>query len=249
MTVEEFIKTTTVELKHAGIDTARLDTLVLLEDALHRDRAILLAHLEDEIPTPILAELYKKRVAREKHTPLAYIRGKAMFYGRDFIVNNNVLIPRPETESIIDLLKELTPDKPHIVDIGTGSGCIGITAKLEIPENVELHHVKVTSKEADLLPIDESYDVVLANLPYVPDQMEINQAATYEPRLALFSGVDGMDHYKAFWEQLSKITTKPKLIITESLPSQHHMNALLARKSGYYLTALRDFAQAFQPLN
>src|SRR5690349_19657190 len=103
MTVGDFIKTATHQLKQAGVSTARLDTLVLLADALRKDTAWLLAHSEEIIPTKTGKALGLKLAARLKRVPLAYIRGHQEFYGRDFVVNKNVLIPRPDSEVLIDL--------------------------------------------------------------------------------------------------------------------------------------------------
>src|SRR4051812_18952492 len=94
-------------LRDAGIGTARLDAMVLLEDCLSKDRAHLLAHPELELTAEqekLLDAQIKRRLA---HEPLAYIRGKTEFYGRDFLINKYVLEPRPESETIIDLLKKL----------------------------------------------------------------------------------------------------------------------------------------------
>lgn len=270
MTIQEFLKTTSMELGKAGINSARLEALILLEDAFHQDRALVLAHPEKEIPAPIFAELYKKRLQREQHTPLAYIRNKAPFYGREFHVDERVLVPRPESEAIINLLKDLAPKKSlQIADIGTGSGCLGITAALELSNarvqlydidqkalavaknNAAKYHVNVTLTQQDLLEQQTIAlsDVIVANLPYVPTHMKLNQAATHEPPQAIFSGIDGLDHYKRFWTQVMTLSHKPVLIITETLPSQHHTNALLARGANYYLAQTEGFAQAFRPID
>src|SRR6266508_1210490 len=107
MTTYEFLKSATARLKQAGIASARLDTLVLLEDALGQDRARLLAHPESKIPHSTEVALNTKIAQRATHVPLAYIRGKAEFYGREFAIDKHVLVPRPETETMIDLLKKL----------------------------------------------------------------------------------------------------------------------------------------------
>jgi release factor glutamine methyltransferase len=270
MTVDEYLKTTVAALSQAGVESARLDALILLEDALREDRAIILAHLERDIPTPLAAELYKKRTQREQHVPLAYIRGHAPFYGREFTVNEHVLVPRPETEAMIDLLKKLAPTGRHlrIADIGTGSGALGVTAALELPDtkvglydidvtalavarqNTQRHRVAATCARHDLLAgISTLHDILLANLPYVPEHVRLNKAAKHEPQQAIFSGPDGLDHYKRFWAQAEALPHKPGLIITESLPSRHHTNALLARAAGYYLVEHQGFAQAFQSMD
>ena len=97
MTIGEFLANASGRLLASGIETPRLDVLILLEDALHRDRATLLAHPEAEISPSTEAELNKKVAQRAIHTPLAYIRGKVAFYGRTFRVHPGVLVPRPET--------------------------------------------------------------------------------------------------------------------------------------------------------
>ncbi len=265
MTVGTFITTATKELTDAGIETARLDCLVLLEDVLITDRAHLLAHPEIEltdVQEEQLAQAIQKRI---RHIPLAYIRGKVMFYGREFAVNEHVLVPRPETESIIDLLKQLSlPQGTPIADIGTGSGCVGITAALEMPTtsvtlyDVDADALAVAQANAKQLqanvacaPINvleelpSGYNVIVTNLPYVPESYPVNRAATFEPKIALFSGPDGLDHYRAFWKHIGSMPEKPQYVLAESLPSQHHALARLARVSGYALEKTDDFIQLF----
>jgi len=264
MTVGNFLHEATKKLQAAGIETARLDCLILLEDVLERDRARLLAHPETTISDADLATLNTYITQRKKHIPLAYSRGKVSFYGRIFVVNKDVLVPRPETETIIDMLQELPLRRALIADIGTGSGCIGITAKLTIPKstvflydiseaalriaqkNAQQLSADVHVKQSDLLEdIADSFDVLLANLPYVPNDYAINRAAAFEPKLALFSGDDGLNHYRRFWQQISDLSTKPAYILTESLPSQHSDIDQLAQAAGYKKHMSEDFIQCF----
>jgi release factor glutamine methyltransferase len=273
MTTGEFLTAATEALKQAGIESPRLDALILLEDALNQDRAVILAYSENELPAHVLAGLHTKIKQREQQIPLAYIRGRAPFYGREFTVTEQVLVPRPESEAMITLLKQHAPAHvAHIADIGTGSGCLGITAALELKrgntaphahlydiskgalevakKNSTRHRMRhTTTHQSDLLEdICKHPDVILANLPYVPEQLKINKAAEHEPREAIFSGRDGLDHYKRFWKQAGALAQKPQLIITESLPAQHHVNAELARAAGFYQLGRDGFAQAFTPL-
>src|SRR6266568_7841317 len=272
MTVGTFLADATRRLQDAGIDTARLDCLVLLEDELGEDRASLLAHLERRITTPHLLILNKKVAQRARHMPLAYLRGKAEFYGREFIVNNQVLVPRPESEKIIDLLKLLSFGIPPklvplcIADVGAGSGCLGITAALEFPGafmdfyDIDSQALAVTLKNSNCYKLPHStfitgnllanprkilvrkYDVVLANLPYVPESYKINQAAHHEPKISLFGGEDGLDLYRTFWEQIAGLESRPRFVITESFPFQHKKSMALAKNAGYLLQATDDFA-------
>lgn len=266
MTVGDFIASGTEKLTKAGIKTARLDCLLLLEDALHADRASLLAHPEKILPPQTEVKLSTKIVQRASHTPMAYIRGRVMFYGRTFRVTRDVLVPRPESENIITLLKELSlPKKPQIADVGTGSGCLGITAALEIPSsqiwmydidakalavakhNASEYHVSAHPAQSDLLKDNHAnFDVILANLPYVPAAYPVNRAAKQEPALALFAGKDGLDLYERFWQQIALQAEPPTFVIIESLPGQHQSLAKFAASAGYNLTKIDGLVQCFQ---
>jgi release factor glutamine methyltransferase len=263
MTVKSFLAEAIKDLQDAGIDTARLDCLVLLEDILGIDRAQLLAHADRVLMTDEIAKLNKKVMQRSRHLPLSYIRNQAEFYGRTFYVNRHVLVPRPESEAIIELLKTCQlPTEPFIADIGTGSGCLGITAALEITHahihlydidedtlaiakrNARAHNIRAQFYHSDLLAMHGGpYDVMLANLPYVPDNYPINKAASHEPQLALFAGADGLDLYRKFWQQIAD--RQPTYIITESLPEQHEPLIELAKKARYALVATSGLAQLF----
>lgn len=253
MTIDAFLRDSIAQLAAAGIPTARLDVLVLLEDELGVDRAHILAHPERDLTHSQQANLHTKVMQRLNHLPLAYIRGKATFYGREFAVNGRVLVPRPETETMIDLLKNVPlPPTPRIADIGTGSGCIGITAALELAgvelflcdidaaalkiarQNAKTFGIPATFRQADLLQhTTEKLDVVLANLPYVPEQFDVSKEVRSEPPHAVFAGTDGLATYRDFWQQVAARTIKPRFVLTESLPMQHHALAALARTHDY----------------
>lgn len=297
--INDWLRSITLQFEAAGIETARLDALVLLEDATGRDRAWLLAHPEYELDAKIATKLQKLIKRRITHEPLAYIRGKTEFYGREFEVNHDVLVPRPETEDMIDLLHSVVDDRPEtideelqVVDVGTGSGCLAITAKLEFSaakvygtdisnaalkvaqQNAQKLGATVTFYSANLLqPVVTKKKlrmtdqppfarlenrnaklVLLCNLPYVPDNYEINQAATHEPKLALFAGADGLDLYRelfAYINQQAPVNTnihniKPSYVLTEALTFQHAELSDIAQKSGYWLEETRGLAQLFR---
>ena len=276
MRVEAWLKQATQELETGGISTARLDCLVLLEDLTGKDRAYLLAHPEFPVKGSTFHKLEKQIEKRKKHVPLAQIRGKTEFYGREFIINQDVLEPRPESETMIELLSDVYRVAPcnggkecTVVDVGTGSGAIGITAKLEIPEvevimtdidpacltvarqNAKKHKVQVEILQGNLLDALPSStfhilpSIILANLPYVPDSYEINQAALNEPKIAIFGGPDGLDLYRKMYSQLTKLKDKPTFILTESLPFQHKKLAQIARQASYKQIGSEDFIQLF----
>jgi release factor glutamine methyltransferase len=269
MTVAELLHQAEKQLQSAGIGSARLDVLILLEDALHKDRAWILAHPEFQISPVKAGRLLRKAERRAKHVPLAYIRGHTEFYGRNFKVNRHVLEPRPESETMIELLKKMRlPTKPAIADIGTGNGAIGITAALEIPNsivdlydisagcvavakhNVHLHELRLHVRKMNLLsrPL-RPYDIILANMPYVPEHWKINEAALHEPKIAIFGGKDGLDVYRKLFAQLARFTWKPRYVLTEALPPQHEKLAEIAVGHGFNLHLSDDFIQVFEPVN
>ncbi len=244
--------------------------MVLLEDVLGIERAHLLARTDTLISDKQLTILNSFIDRRATHEPLAYIRTKCEFYGRVFIVSSDTLVPRPETENMIELIKELCHKvKPQtIIDIGTGSGCIAITAKLELPDStviatdIDKKCIEIAAKNAKLLDSDitllhgsllepilssgaQRPTIIAANLPYVPDNYELNTAATYEPKRALFGGNDGLDVYRRLFDQITELHIKPRYILTESLPFQHSSLAELADVCGYTQVTKRDLVQMF----
>lgn len=265
MTAQEFLESSTKRLREAGVPSARLDILVLMEDVLGRGRAEILAHPEMVVLGADLAKLNKFITQRQKHVPLAYIRGKVPFFGREFKINKHVLVPRPETETMVEILKKMPlPARPVLADVGSGSGCIGITAALEIPGSKALlydidpetlkvarQNIKTLGADArciksDLLGRYTPADVILANLPYVPERYAINPAAEHEPKHAIFGGKDGLNLYRRLFEQIDSLKRKPEFVLTEALPPQHQDLALIAKHRGYEIYASQDFIQAFR---
>jgi len=255
------------KLRESSIDSARLDAEILLADMLDKDRSWLLAHPEAQLTSHQLKKLDDQIEHRAKHEPLAYIRGFQEFYGRDFAVTKDTLTPRPETETMVELALNVLKDKkiPTIADIGTGSGCIIISLQLESQTEAEYTGYDVSSRAltvakrnatelksnvafeyCDLLNDCEqnwqSADLLLANLPYVPDDYEINSAAKHEPRLALFAGEDGLDYYRALF---SKATKNNQFIFTESLEFQHKVLENVATAAEFKLEQTCDLIQVF----
>ena len=281
MVIDQWLRDSVKKLENVSVKSARLDAEVLLADSLVKDRSWIHAHPEYVLHRSdlcILDEWIKRRMA---HEPLAYIRGKQEFYGRDFFVNNDVLVPRPETESFIEMLEELVNNKQStlssrsklrvqgpilsVLDMGTGSGVLAVTAKLEHPHlnvyatDISKDTLKVAIKNAQNLDASvrfkiqsllegdkEGYDVVLANLPYVPDEMQ-DVSIMKEPKTALFSGPEGLNHYRKLFEQL-----KPKhirYVMTESLEIQHIAVTKFAKNTGYRLVKTNGLVQLFEKRN
>lgn len=222
MTLSEWLKKAEVRLL-AGphSERARRDAEALLLHLLNRDRAWLIAHAYDALPAEE-ASCYIAQIERRlSGEPIQYITGETEFYGRLFRVNPSVLIPRPETEHLIEKALALAPafPAPRIVDVGSGSGAIAVTLAAELPlaqissidispaalavarANAALHQVAVRFLEGDLLaPVaTEQFEFVVSNPPYVPttdrDTLSV-EVRDHEPALALFADADGLSIYR-----------------------------------------------------
>ena len=156
--------------------------------------------------------------------------------------------------------------KARIADVGAGSGALGITAQFEMPDasvelleiddaaievarmNVVNHTLTIPVIKSDLLnQSTQDYDVLLCNLPYVPDDFHINTAALHEPKIALFGGPDGLNLYRALFSDMQNLQYKPLYILTEALPPQHLELQAIASSHGYHLIQSDDFIQVFSP--
>lgn len=199
----------------------------------------------------------KRRINRE---PIQYITRSSEFYGRKFIVDQNVLIPRPETEILIDVSVEILSKKnsPTIIDIGTGSGCIGITLALEIPSSniiaidISDSALSIAKKNADMYSIRNIEflrldilnqdiihiaDMLISNPPYIskeeiPDLME--DVKDFEPMIALTDKSDGLDFYRKFSDIMPHVIKKNGTAILEVGRGSHPDRVKeIFSKSGY----------------
>lgn len=249
MLIRDFIKDTTAAFSRVGIVSPRLDTLVLLCDELKRDKAWLLAHDDESLTGEQLLHLDAKIKRRLKREPLSYIRGFQEFYGRRFAVNPNVLIPRPETEALIELL----PKTPGLamIDVGTGSGVIAITAKLENPtwevhasdfslQALEAAKLNARQLGADITFFEDflldnnssTYDVIAANLPYVSNDWDVPPELSFEPPLALYARQGTTALIQALIEQTPLRLNTGGYLLLESDPEQHAEIILHAQRIG-----------------
>lgn len=265
MTTQTFLASATAALKQANIETARLDCLVLLEDCLHKDRTHILAHPELQLNDDQISWLNARLHRRAQHEPLAYIRNRAEFYGRKFFVTEHTLVPRPETEAMVEMVIAIVLNKKgvRIADVGCGTGCIGISLALELPKatillydidpqtlaiarkNSKQYGLQLFAAAGDLLHALPAVDVIVTNLPYVPESFRTNPEVSFEPSHAVFAGPDGLALYRRFWRQAAELQKKPTHILTESLPEQHASLTKLARLAGYRQLEKRDFVQHF----
>ncbi len=276
MSIIEWLVENMNRLQKYGVDSPRRDCLVLLEDTLGKNRAWVISHPEYNLKRSHLEKLSKLIERRLKREPLAYIRGKAWFYGRFFYVTPKVMVPRPESESFIEIVKEINPGV--VADIGTGSGCLAVTVKLEVSDccvfaydidryalkiaekNAKKHGVDIEFKTSNMLDLVNIYrnmhshkhnrvNALIANLPYVPDGLITSKEILYEPKKALFSGKNGLEHYRKLWKQISKLSSKPQHIVTESLEKQHTEMVSMAKEAGYILKQTRILVQHFERIS
>ncbi len=223
MTIKEILK----QSKIKGVETE-----ILLSAVLKKDRSFINA-----FPETILSKVQENRVndfidRRTKNEPIPYILGFKEFYGLKFLVNQDVLIPRPETEKLVEQILNHTSKERHqnltVADVGTGSGCIAITLAIKNPKlhiiatdtssqalavaikNAKLHQVENRIKfiESNLLEkVNEKMDVVATNLPYIPTSNWERLPAEikyFEPRLALDSGKSAYILYHLLFEEAAK---------------------------------------------
>ena len=239
MNISAWLDQATGQLREANIDSARLDTELILANTLRKNRTYLHAHPESNID-PRRVDIANARLRlRLERVPLAYILGYRDFYGRRFTVSPQVLVPRPESEAIIELLKELGVSG-KLLDIGTGSGCLGITAKLEISKlNVILSDIskpalRVARQNAEKFQADVAliksnllraapgkFDIIIANLPYVDRSWQRSPETNHEPALALFAKDEGLALIYQLIDQLPAHLNSGALIFLEADPRQH----------------------------
>ena len=255
MIISEWLKIATKSLKTANIPSARLDAELILANTLRKNRTYLHAHLDEEID-PRRFDIANARLdLRLDRVPIAYILGYKEFYGRKFTVSPSVLIPRPESEDIISLFLELTAGEiaeKVLIDVGTGSGCLGITAKLErsnlsvILSDISKPALNIAEKNANSLNADvhiqqqsllngqlKPVDYIFANLPYVDKNWDVSPELQYEPEIALFAEDEGLKLILQLISQAPRCLTPEGLLFIEADPQQHNRIIDEAVKNGF----------------
>lgn len=254
VTARDALAEGTAALREAGVESARLDAEVLLRAALGWDRARLYAGLTDA-PSAELVVAFRALVARRAAgEPVAYLVGAREFMGELFAVGPGVLVPRPETECLVEWLVARVRAEPRwsgglaIADVGTGSGAIACSLALSLPQarvvaterspsalryarenrrRLDLER-RVALVRGDLLGPVVAVDVIAANLPYLrPEQLHAGIAR--EPVEALVSGEDGLELYRALLPRAAAALRTPGLFAAEIDPSQAEAMGALCR--------------------
>ena len=231
-------------LMKSGSPDSRLEAEILLRHVLKIDRATMFSNLENILDSKQendIAELVQRRLANE---PLSYITGTREFYSLDFQITSAVLIPRQETETLVDEVIKIAKENPlKIVDVGTGSGAIAIALAVNLPlakiiatdisidalhvaeSNTKMNDVfsRINLKQGNLLDVlDEKVDVIVSNPPYIPsDQIEhLQPEVKKEPHIALDGGSDGLEYIRKLIGNCSEKLNNNGHIFIEIDPSQ-----------------------------
>lgn len=266
--IQAWLRDSAEMLADRGITSALLDAELILAHTVRKNRTWLHAHHDERLTERQLEIAHARLQLRLDRTPLAYIIGHREFYGRLFKVTPSVLIPRPESEAIITCLRHYGPHTGRLIDVGTGSGCLGITAKLEMPaldatladnnrhalavarENAARLHARVNIIQSDLLSATfGTFDGIIANLPYVDASWERSPETNCEPAEALFANDNGLALINKLLVQTDTALNNSGWLYLEADPRQHA--AIITKASNLQLVhCITDgFCLVFQKYN
>ena len=260
------------KLKLKNIDSHILDSELLLCFALKSSREKILINLNTNIKKKNFDKFKKLLFRREKKEPMAYIIKKKEFWRNNFFVNNDVLIPRPETELIVEeVLKNIYPDNSRsLLEIGTGSGCLAISiikerlnciaTAIDVSKkainiakfNAKMHHLtnKINFINIDIDKIKyNKYDFIISNPPYIKkfDLRRLDESIkSFEPRVALEAGIDGLRIIKKIIKKSKKLLKRNGKLIFEIGEHQSIIVKKMLMENGYYVNNLVKAFLQFQ---
>lgn len=267
MTVLEVLQSTTAYFKKREIESARLNAEHLLAHTLKRKRIELYLEFERPLAETELAPLRELVRRRGQGEPLQHLLGTVEFLGRVFLCDKRALVPRPETEQLVELLKSrITDPKSQILDVGTGSGVIALSLAAEFPEaeitatdisqdalslarenGAQLGLAnRVTFSSADLLTsVTHVCDVIVANLPYVPaaDRALLSREVLHDPETALFAGEQGTEMIcKLIDAAPAHLSAGGLLALELGIGQADELSALMAEKNYHDIEQIRDYS-------
>ncbi|MBI5707174.1 MAG: peptide chain release factor N(5)-glutamine methyltransferase [Armatimonadetes bacterium] len=264
MTLQEWLSEAERRLAASGIESARFEAQLLAAHALGKNRSWVLAHPETSLEAEALDSLLGRRERRE---PLAYIIGFREFFGRDFEVSPAVLIPRQETEVLVEACLRLTSEAHEIrvLDIGTGSGCIAITLQLERPDwkvwaaDISQEALAIAQQNAKRLGTGSvqfvqsdlfgrferlKFDLIVSNPPYVAHgESLMPEVGLHEPREALFAGPTGVEVYaRMAAEAPDHLNSRGRLIVEIGVGQELRVQGLFQEAGWRLVEATRDLS-------
>lgn len=266
MTYREAVEFGTKCLTDAGVPDAALDAWYLLQMVCRIERSYYYVHGEEDITQDAQKEYEIAVQKRAEHIPLQYIIGEQEFMGLRFKVNSNVLIPRQDTETLVEQVLKIVKPGMKILDLCTGSGCVLIsvlknapeltgmgsdiskTALLVAKENAKLHEVDAEWVRSDLFDnITETFDVIMANPPYIPTGEILSlmpEVRDFEPENALDGGADGLDFYRKIAGQVKDYLNPGGYVYMEIGYDQGEAVSELMRNAGFTeVEVIKDLAQ------
>lgn len=264
MSIAEVLRDAAARLAETS-DTARLDAELLMAHALDVSRSdLLLRHMQDEAPDGVAALVER----RARHEPVAYITGRQEFFGLEFIVTPEVLIPRGDSETTLAAALEVVGEKGRVLDCGTGSGALLLAFLHEKPGwsgvgvDRSLGALAVAAANAGRLGLADrartlrgnwredgwaadlgQFDLIIANPPYVEADADLAPSVRqYEPAGALFAGADGLDDYRILIPHLRNLLAEKGAAVLEIGASQADSVAEIAHAAGFTTEPRRDLA-------
>lgn len=266
MTYREAVEFGTKCLTDAGVPDAALDAWYLLQMVCKIERSYYYVHGEEDITQDAQKEYEIAVQKRAEHIPLQYIIGEQEFMGLRFKVNSNVLIPRQDTETLVEQVLKIVKPGMKVLDLCTGSGCVLIsvlknapeltgmgsdiskTALLVAKENAKLHEVDAEWVRSDLFDnITETFDVIMANPPYIPTGEILSlmpEVRDFEPKNALDGGADGLDFYRKIAGQVKDYLNPGGYVYMEIGYDQGEAVSELMRNAGFTeVEVIKDLAR------
>lgn len=266
MTYREAVEFGTKCLTDAGVPDAALDAWYLLQMVCKIERSYYYVHGEEDITQDAQKEYEIAVQKRAEHIPLQYIIGEQEFMGLRFKVNSNVLIPRQDTETLVEQVLKIVKPGMKVLDLCIGSGCVLIsvlknapeltgmgsdiskTALLVAKENAKLHEVDAEWVRSDLFDnITETFDVIMANPPYIPTGEILSlmpEVRDFEPENALDGGADGLDFYRKIAGQVKDYLNPGGYVYMEIGYDQGEAVSELMRNAGFTeVEVIKDLAR------
>ena len=270
MNIETAIQKASLDLKRNNIETSLLDSEILMSKALKKDRKFIFLNSKKEL-NDIQYQKFKKLISsRLRSKPIAYLTGKKFFWKYEFKVNNKVLIPRPDTELIVEQVLEIYKHKNiiNLLEIGVGSGCVILSilkekknflgkgldfskdciklCKINADKLKVNHRIKLYKSNIDNFNLGK-YDLIISNPPYIK-KLDLNNldkdVIKYEPKLALDGGLDGLSEIRKFIKKSSELIKKRGKLFLEISHDQKNEVKKILTKNGFYINkTVKDLAK------